>query len=197
MENEKTFHPESGDALIVIDIQNDFLPGGSLAVKGGNEVVSVFNKYIDRFRKASLPVFASRDWHPPDHCSFNEYGGTWPPHCVAGKPGADFSKDLLLPEDTIIISKATTSEKEAYSNLDGTDMNALLKGMSVKRLFVGGLATDYCVLLSVKDFLAAGYRVLLLIDAISAVNVNPDDGNNSIKEMVDLGAIPVTLTQVK
>lgn len=181
------------DALILVDVQNDFLPGGALAVPGGDQVVPVLNAYIERFAAKALPIFATRDWHPPDHCSFRPRGGPWPPHCVAGTPGAQFAQGLKLPEGAQIISKATEPDREAYSGFDGTDLKTRLKQQGIKRLFIGGLATDYCVLNTVKDALRLGFEVLLLRDAVRAVNVHPDDEQKALDEMRRLGARFLTL----
>ncbi len=177
-----------GDALLIVDVQNDFLPGGSLAVPDGDAVIAPLNHSIELFRRAGLPVFATRDWHPPDHCSFQARGGTWPPHCVAGSDGAAFAPDLQLPDDTVVISKATRPDKDAYSGFEDTDLAERLRAAGVKRLFVGGLATDYCVLNTVKDALQEGFEVVVLEDAIRAVNVQPDDGARAIAEMKQRGA---------
>lgn len=183
-----TLKPGVGDALVVVDVQNDFLPGGSLAVPRGDEVVPVLNRCLALFSQKSLPVYASRDWHPPDHCSFRAQGGPWPPHCMADTYGAEFAANLDLPADAVIISKADTPEKDAYSAFEGTDLGLCLKAVDVRRLFVGGLATDYCVLNTVKDALALGYGVVLLADAVRAVEVTPGDGEKAMMEMRTLGA---------
>lgn len=183
-----TLKPGVGDALVVVDVQNDFLPGGSLAVPRGDEVVPPLNRCLALFSKQSLPVYASRDWHPPDHCSFRAQGGPWPPHCMADTYGAEFASNLDLPADAVIISKADTPEKDAYSAFEGTDLGLCLKAVDVRRLFVGGLATDYCVLNTVKDALALGYGVVLLADAVRAVEVTPGDGEKAMMEMRTLGA---------
>jgi nicotinamidase/pyrazinamidase len=184
------------DALLIIDVQNDFLEGGGLAVPGADEIIPVINSYIEIFKRASLPIFASRDWHPADHCSFQQYGGPWPSHCVAGTFGAEFSADLKLPPHTRIISKATNVEKEAYSDFDETDLTDQLKSLGVRRLFVCGLATDYCVLNTVRDALARNYNVMLLQDAIRAVNLKPDDGDKARAEMRALGAVEIILSRI-
>jgi len=182
---------QKGDALISVDVQNDFLAGGSLAVPRGNEVIPVMNRYIRAFKERGLPIFATRDWHPANHCSFKAQGGPWPPHCVQGTKGAEFAPDLDLPEDAVVISSATRPDKEAYSGFEGTDLHEHLQKIGVKRLFTGGIATDYCVLNTVRDALALGYEVYLLEDAIRAVNVNPDDGEKAKEEMLGSGAKPM------
>ncbi len=184
---------QTTDALIIVDVQNDFLPGGNLAVPRGDEVVPAMNNYIDAFEEEKLPIFATRDWHPADHCSFEAQGGIWPTHCVQGSAGAEYAPGLQLPEEAVIISTATEPKKEAYSGFDGTDLHERLQALGVKRLFIGGLATDYCVLSTVKDGLSLGYEVHLLEDGSRAVNVNPDDGQKAIAEMIDLGAKPINI----
>jgi nicotinamidase/pyrazinamidase len=181
------------DALIVVDVQNDFLPGGSLAVPRGDEVVEPLNRYAETFARAGRPVFATRDWHPSNHCSFQAQGGPWPPHCVQDTPGAAFAPGLRLPPGTTVISKATRADKDAYSGFEGTDLDARLKQLGIQRLFIGGLATDYCVLNTVKDARRLGYEVYLLTDAIRAVDVKPGDGQRAEEEMRKLGAKPLTL----
>lgn len=180
-----------GDALLLVDVQNCFLPGGTLAVPHGDEIIPVFNSYIDLFRAKGRPIFATRDWHPADHCSFQHRGGPWPPHCIAGTEDAAFAGQLRLPEDTTVISKAMELGKDAYSGFEGTSLNNQLRDLKVTRLFVGGLATDYCVLNTVKDALLLGYAVFLLEDAVRAVNVHRDDGRRTVEEMRRLGAIPI------
>jgi nicotinamidase/pyrazinamidase len=183
--------PQAGDALVVVDVQNDFLPGGALAVSRGDEVVQVLNAAIERFRLSGLPVLATRDWHPANHCSFKAQGGIWPPHCVADTAGAQFAPGLTLPDEATIISKAVSPERDAYSGFAGTDLDARLRAAGVRRVFVGGLATDYCVLSTVRDARSAGFEVVLLLDAIRAVDVHPGDGERAIEEMKALGAVPV------
>jgi nicotinamidase/pyrazinamidase len=179
---------QAGDALIAVDVQNDFLPGGSLAVPQGDAVVPAINRYVAAFAARALPVFATRDWHPPNHCSFKEEGGMWPPHCVAATRGAEFAPGLVLPPTAVIISKAATPEADAYSGFGGTGLAARLRAARVTRLFIGGLATDYCVLSTVRDALAEGFGVLLLADAIRAVDAKVGDGARAEREMQQLGA---------
>ena len=184
---------QPGDALVVVDVQNDFLPGGSLAVPDGDAVVPVINQYLEIFHSQGLPIFATRDWHPSDHCSFQVQGGIWPSHCVSDTDGARFSAQLKLPDETVIISKGSNSNEDAYSGFHGTNLNQLLHTQNVNRLFIGGLATDYCVLNTVKDALFHDYSVFLLEDAIRAVNVQADDGQNATQEMINLGAILINI----
>jgi nicotinamidase/pyrazinamidase len=187
----------AGDALIVTDIQYDFLPGGSLAVKGSDEVIPLLNRYIASFQARGLPIFATRDWHPPNHSSFHAQGGPWPPHCVQGTPGAAFSDKLDLPQRVIVISKATHPEREAYSSFEGTELNRLLQEHGIRRLFVGGLTTEYCILNTVKDALRNNYAAFFLEDAIRAVDVTPGDGDRAIEEMLRLGATPLRVEAIE
>jgi nicotinamidase/pyrazinamidase len=180
----------TGDALILVDVQNDFLPGGSLAVPSGDEIIPILNRYLTLFRTRGLPIFATRDWHPPDHCSFTQQGGPWPPHCVAGTPGAAFPRSLELSPGTHIISKATNREKDAYSGFTETPLNALLQSYGSRRVFIGGVAAEYCVLNTVKDALRHHYATVVLEDAVRAMDMNVNHGG-ALEEMAQLGAIPI------
>ena len=186
---------QQGDALLVVDVQTDFLPGGALAVPNGDAVVAVMNGYLSIFSDYGLPIFASRDWHPTEHCSFLEQGGSWPPHCVAETSGAAFAVGLKLPESTAIISKATQREVDAYSAFQDTGLTQQLQERGIRRLFVGGLATDYCVLHTVRDARKAGFEVYLLEDAIRAVEVSRGDGERAVAEMIKVGAVVIGLEQ--
>lgn len=177
-----------GDALIVVDVQRDFLPGGALGVPAGDEVVPALNRAIAAFERAGLPVYYSRDWHTPDHCSFKAQGGPWPPHCIAGSEGAAFATALRVPDDAAVISKATTQAQDAYSAFQGTTLAQQLGTAGVRRVFVGGLATDYCVKATVLDARANGFQVELLGDAVRAVEVRPGDGERALQEMLKSGA---------
>jgi len=182
-----------GDALIIADIQNDFLPGGALGIAGGDRIIPALQTYITRFQSHNLPIVLTRDWHPVNHCSFREQGGPWPVHCIAGSPGSLPPSNFSAPPTAVIVQKATAPEKEAYSAFQDTTLHEQLRAQGVRRVFVGGLATDYCVLNTVKDALALGYDVCLLLDGIQAVNRHSDDGRKAIDEMIRLGAVPVRL----
>lgn len=187
--------PGPHDALVVVDVQNDFVTG-TLAVPGGAEVIEPLNRVITLFERRGLPVFATRDWHPPDHCSFVAQGGPWPAHCVAGTPGADYAPGLRLPADAHPVPKATRPEADAYSGFAGTPLAAELRGRGVRRLFAGGLATDYCVLNTVRDAIGEGFEVVVLGDAVRAVDVRDGDGARAEAEMRSLGARFATTEQL-
>ncbi len=178
---------QKGDGLIIVHLQNDFMAGGSLAVPKSNEIIPVINKYLKIFQASRLPIIFTRDWHPSNHCSFKEQGGLWPMHCVVGTKGAEFPPQLHVPDGIQIISGATQPEKEAYSGFEESDLDQILKNMQVQRLFIAGVATDYCVFNTVKDAVRLEYEVVLLEDAARAVNVQPGDGDAATKKMISLG----------
>ena len=174
-------------ALIVVDVQNDFCPGGSLAVAEGDRVVAPLNELIDQFLAAGEPVYETRDWHPAKTKHFTAYGGTWPVHCVQGTPGAEFHPQLSRDQRIKIISKGL-GDTDCYSAFDETDLAARLKQQGVQEVWVGGLATDYCVKNTVLDALKQGFEVKAIENAMRPVDVNPGDGERAIKEMRDAGA---------
>ena len=177
------------DALLLVDVQNDFCPGGALAVADGDAVVPALNAWIAAARQGGARVFASRDWHPPDHLSFAERGGIWPPHCVQDTPGAAFHPDLELPDDAVIVTKADTADREAYSAFDSGELAAQLRAAGIRRLWVGGLATDYCVKASVLDATELpALEVHVIADAIRAVDAAPGDGEAALEAMRAAGA---------
>jgi nicotinamidase/pyrazinamidase len=178
----------TADALLVVDMQSDFMPGGALPVACGDRIVEPINAYMRSYSAQNRPIFATRDWHPADHCSFVEQGGPWPSHCVAGTAGAQFATTLQMPPETVVISKATSAESDAYSGFAGTDLEEQLRAASARRVAVCGLATDYCVLQTVRDALAKGFKVLVLEDAIAAVERNAGDGERAIAVMRAMGA---------
>lgn len=194
--NQQKWQPQSGDALLIIDVQNDFLPGGSLSVPQGNKIIPKLNEYINISMTHQLSIYATRDWHPTQHCSFHSQGGKWPAHCVADTHGAEFPSSLKLPSSAVIISKATTPEKDSYSGFQQTNLDTSLRIAGVQRLLIGGLATDYCILYTVRDALKLGYHVFLLIDAIQAIDAQPGDELRALDEMNSLGAKFTSLQEV-
>jgi nicotinamidase/pyrazinamidase len=186
--DEMTFEIGSGDSLLIVDYQKDFCVGGALAVEGGDAIAATLNDYVELFRSAGAPIYATRDWHPPKHVSFKDQGGMWPSHCVQDAEGAEFHDALSLPEGVRVISKGTDPLREAYSGFDGTELDDDMKKEGVRRVFVGGLATEYCVKSTVLDALRIGFETVLLTDAIRAVNLEPDDGERAIQEMIGRGA---------
>lgn len=179
---------QDGDALVLVDVQRDFLPGGHLGVPDGDQVIAPLNSAVRLFQNHDLPVVATRDWHPLNHCSFEPQGGPWPQHCVQHTQGADWAPQLQLPDDVIVISKGDTATQEAYSGFQGTDLADRLHHRQVRRLVIGGLATDYCVLQTVLDARAQGFEALVLKDAIRAVNVSPGDDEKALERMRGAGA---------
>lgn len=175
-------------ALIVVDVQNDFCPGGSLAVANGDEVVPPLNNLMNEFLDRGEPVYKTRDWHPEKTKHFKIYGGVWPIHCVQGTRGAEFHRDLVDDPRITIISKGTNESADGYSGFDGTNLAQLLRDAGVKEVWVGGLATDYCVKHTVLDARRAGFDVKALADAMRPVNVKTDDGARAIEEMSAAGA---------
>jgi len=197
--NFRTGRPRitSRTALLIVDVQNDFCPGGTLAVPEGDRVVPLLNKYIRIFQAEGAPIVATRDWHPRDHCSFKPFGGIWPPHCVRNTPGAEFHAELKLPKEATIISKGTNPKIEAYSGFQQTALSEWLTTRRVEAVFVGGLATDYCVKSTVLDALKAGFKAVYLADASRGVNVKPTDSEQAEREMQRAGAGRVTLAEIE
>jgi nicotinamidase/pyrazinamidase len=184
---------DRNSALLIVDVQNDFCPGGALAVAEGDRVVAPLRKLAARFGALGLPVYASRDWHPADSRHFKDQGGTWPVHCVQGSEGARLREDLQLPSSVMIVSKGQARHDNGYSAIAGDvagrgSLLADLNARGVNHLYVGGLATDYCVKHSVLDALRQGIDVTVLTDAIRAVDVSPGDGARALEEMKAAGA---------
>ena len=188
-------------ALVIVDVQNDFCPGGTLAVVDGDRVAAPLARLAARFAAAGLPVFASRDWHPSDTAHFKAAGGPWPAHCVRDTPGAELHPDLVLPPEAVLLSKGVDPQADGYSAFEardetGRDLADLLAAAGVDQVCVGGLATDYCVRATVLAALARGLRVSLLTDAVAGVNVQPGDAQRAVREMVAAGAQLTTTDQV-
>jgi nicotinamidase/pyrazinamidase len=178
---------EPGDAILVIDVQNDFCPGGALPVGEGDQVVSVLNRWLRAARQRGIPVYASRDWHPRGHMSFLEQGGDWPAHCLQDTRGAAFHAELELPEDVVLIAKGVRFDHDQYSAFNETGLAERLRRDGVRRLWVGGLALDVCVRASILDALRAGLEVRLLVDATRPVQA--DAGQRALDEMKGEGAV--------
>lgn len=178
---------DTHDAVIAVDVQNDFCPGGALAVEDGDAVVPVLNDWLDTaVRRGATPV-ASRDWHPVSHCSFKPQGGPWPEHCLQDTQGAAFHPDLHLPPNTVLVSKGTAFNKDAYSAFDGTGLKVFLKSRDVKRVWIGGLACDVCVRATVLDACEQGFETHLITDATRAVE--PDKTGTVFDELRAAGAV--------
>ncbi len=193
---------KSEQALLIVDVQNDFCSGGALAVPLGDEIVPVLNKYIDFFYQKKSLILTSRDWHPIKTKHFKTQGGPWPVHCVQNTPGAGFHPRLMLPQGTIMISKGMDPEKESYSAFQGVtedrrSLKLLLVQRNIQELFVGGLATDYCVKASVLDALHLGFTVILLVDAIKGVDINQGDSQRAIEDMQSQGAKRMTFQELE
>ncbi|HXG53689.1 MAG TPA: bifunctional nicotinamidase/pyrazinamidase [candidate division Zixibacteria bacterium] len=180
------------DALVVVDLQNDFCPGGALGVAGGDKIIPIVNDYIKKFAARGLPVIATRDWHPEKTRHFAEYGGAWPPHCVQGTRGAEFHPELRL-EGAIVVSKGMDPSEDSYSGFEacdaeGTPLPELLRRLGVERIFIVGLATDYCVRHTALDALRRGFKVVVLKNAVAGVNLKPGDSEEALAEMARAGA---------
>ena len=184
-------------ALILVDIQNDFCPGGALAVDEGDQIVEVVNRLMPQFQL----VISTQDWHPAGHVSFKARGGPWPPHCVQGTEGAELHRALDRERISYYFRKASSPDRDAYSEFEGTDdqgrtLDEALKSHNIKRVYVVGLATDYCVKATALDAVKHGYEVYVVTDAVRAVNVAPDDGEKALEEMERAGARLVTSDQL-
>lgn len=180
-------------ALIVVDVQKDFCPGGALPAPGGDDIIPALNRHVADARTRDIAVYASRDWHPAKTSHFKAYGGEWPPHCVQGSAGAQFHPDLKLPPDTIVISKGDDPQRPGYSAFDGhtAEGSTLLHDLRerhITRVYVAGIATDYCVKATALDALRAGLEVRVLPDAITGIDVRPGDAQRALDEMSSAGA---------
>ena len=179
---------EPNDALIVVDVQRDFCPGGALAVPDGAAVAPLINRVAQRFRRRVY----TRDWHPVNHCSFSAdpkwVDGSWPAHCVQDTPGAAFDPALAVPEDALVVSKGARADAEAYSGFDGTGLDAELRGMGVRRVFVCGLATDYCVKATALDALERAFDVVVIEDACRGVDNPAGTAAQAIADLCKAGA---------
>lgn len=188
-------------ALLIVDVQNDFCSGGKLAVPDGDRVIEPINRAVKYFTAADLPILASRDYHPPVTKHFREFGGIWPSHCVHGTDGASFHPDLRLPKETIVLTKGINPELDGYSALegitsDGRMLSELLHDLGVRRLYICGLATDYCVLCTTMEALRSGFDVTILTDAVAGVDVVPGESACAIEDMKNAGAQLATVEEL-
>lgn len=177
----------AGDALIVVDVQRDFCPGGALPVTGGDAVIPVINRWLYAATDHGIPVYASRDWHPRQHPSFAEEGGPWPPHCIQDTPGAAYHPGLKLSQDTIRVSKGTRLDRDQLSAFDETGLAHHLRKHHVRRVWVCGLALDVCVRATVLDACREGFDVHVLVQASCPLDV--EAGKKALREMGAAGAI--------
>lgn len=179
-------------ALVVVDIQSDFCPGGALAVAHGDEIIPKVNKLIRAFEGAGMPLYFTRDWHPRNHVSFKAYGGQWPAHCVQNTPGASFHPSLAVPSGAKVVDKGTLQTEDAYSGFQGTDLARNLRGLGVKQVYVAGLATDYCVKKTVIDGAAKGFETYVVADCVKGVNLKRADSATAMRAMLSKGARKTT-----
>ncbi len=184
---------QSGDALLIVDPQLDFFPGGALGVPEGDAIIPIVNEWIKAAKLANIPIFVSRDWHPTDHISFQHRGGPWPIHCVQNSKGASFHPGLNIPESAIIINKAFSKDEESYSALggvlhkEGTPFAEKLQEFKVKRIWILGLALDYCVKYSSVDARNSGYEVHVILPATRSIT--KQTGQAAIVEMNEIGVV--------
>lgn len=189
-------------ALLIVDVQNDFCPGGALGVSGGDEIIPLINRYIDLLKGRGAAILASRDWHPHVTRHFKEFGGIWPAHCEAESPGAMFRAGLRLPPDCLVFSKGTDPERDDYSalsarNAGGIALSGYLRKEGISRLYVCGLATDYCVRQTALDGLREGFIVTVLADAVRGVDLTPGDSERALAEIKAAGALMADIVKIE
>lgn len=178
---------QSGDALLVVDVQNDFCPGGALAVDEGDRVVPLLNDWIGAAQAKDVPIFASRDWHPKGHVSFENKGGPWPAHCIQDTPGASFHPELRLPDEAVKVTKGVRFDQDQNSAFDQTGLADEMKRSGIRRLWIGGLAQDVCVLASALDAAKAGLEVHVIAPATRPVS--PEGGRKALEQMRGAGVV--------
>jgi len=188
-------------ALLIVDVQNDFCPGGALPVPNGDRVIEPVNRAIELFVTAGLPVLASRDWHLPSSRHFSQNGGAWPVHCVQETDGAAFHHGLRLPEGTVLISKGINPDMDGYSAFegvseDGTSLTAILENLGIQQLYLAGLATDYCILFTARYALQSGLAVTVLTDAVAGVDLTPQASDLALQELHSSGASLATVDEL-
>ncbi len=191
-----------GEVLLIVDVQNDFCPGGALGVPGGDTIIPLINRYIDLFAARGATIVASRDWHPKMTRHFKEFGGLWPPHCVQESDGAKFRPDMRLPPDCLVFSKGMDPDRDDYSALTGRDergrpLFAYLLKKGIHDLFVCGLATDYCVRQTALEGMERGLTVTVLVDAVAGVDLTAGDSERALVEVKEAGARLATIEQIE
>jgi nicotinamidase/pyrazinamidase len=177
---------KSGDALLIVDVQKDFCPGGALPVEGGDTIVPIINHWIAAAVARGVSVYATRDWHPMGHLSFKEAGGLWPPHCIQDSEGAKFHPDLALPNSTIIVTKGVRFDQDQNSAFDQTGLAVQLRKDGIRRVWVAGLAEDVCVLATVLDGCREGFEVVLITNATRPIT--SESGEKARRQMQEAGA---------
>lgn len=191
------------DALIVVDMQNDFMPGGALPVPNALTIIPSVNRYVELFEEKKATIVFTRDWHPEDHISFRSRGGPWPPHCIQNTQGAELHPALRIPRTAVVVSKAFREDEEAYSGFKGVeleskrDLHTILRGREVRRVFVAGVATEYCVRATALDAVDLGYQVFLLIDSVKGIDRPPGSEKRAIDEMLERGVVAITLSDIE
>ncbi len=185
IEASRTFQP--GDALLIVDVQNSFCPGGELPIENGDQVVPVLNRLTRAAKEAGVRIYLSRDIHPELHPSFAPQGGEWPPHCMEGTEGAAFHPDLHVPEGSTIVTKGMRFDQDQYSAFDQTGLEALMKRDGIRRIFVGGLALDVCVRATALDAAKHGFETHVVLDACRAVT--PEGGLEAVEAMKRAGVV--------
>jgi len=186
---EPAGHFKKGDALIIVDVQKDFCPGGALPVEDGEKIVPVLNTWIETAEQQGIPIYASRDWHTVRHVSFKDQGGPWPPHCLRDSEGAGFHSGLHLPDNVVKITKGVRFDQDQNSVFDQTGLTLQLKRDGIERLWIGGLAQDVCVLASVLDARNEGFDVFVIREATRPVS--PEGGEKALQDMEKAGAVIV------
>jgi nicotinamidase/pyrazinamidase len=189
-------------ALLIVDIQNDFCPGGALGIPEGDKIIPNINKYLKVFAKKKLPILATRDWHPVRTRHFKDFGGIWPAHCIQNTRGAAFHPALKLPAQVIMLYKGMDPQQDSYSafhaeDASGTSLLKILKMLGIREIYIAGLATDYCIKYSTLDALKNGFKVKVLSDAVKGVDLKPQDSEKSLKEIVKKGAKKIKLKDLE
>ncbi len=192
----------SKKALLIVDVQNDFCPGGALGVPAGHKIVPVINKYVRIFSKMKAAILATRDWHPVKSRHFKDFGGIWPVHCIQNTWGAAFHHDLKLSKETLFLYKGMDPDKDCYSafcaeDTSGSSLSDILKRLDINELFIAGLATDYCVKFTALEAMKHGFKVKILMDAIQGVDLKPGDSEKAIRKIAEMGARKTKLTDLK